>query len=56
MKPKPKPESDEYKAFENLLSSVLTVSKAELNKRIEAEKRKPKAPASHASAFPSKPA
>lgn len=41
---KPKPQSEEYKAFENLLGSVLKVSKTELNQRIEAEKtaRKPK--------------
>lgn len=39
-----KPQSPEYKAFENLLSSVLKVSKTELKQRIEAEKttRKPK--------------
>jgi hypothetical protein len=53
---KSKPETPEYKAFENLLGQVLTVSKAELNKRIEAEKRKPKAPSSRASDAPSKPA
>ena len=39
---KPKPESEEYKAFEALLGSVLSVSKTELNRRIDAEKRKPK--------------
>jgi hypothetical protein len=36
---KPKPQSAEYKAFENLLGKVLTVSKAELNQRIEKEKQ-----------------
>jgi hypothetical protein len=36
---KPKPQSEEYKAFENLLGSVLTVSKAELNERLKEEKR-----------------
>jgi hypothetical protein len=51
-----KPQSAEYKAFENLLGSVLSVSKAELNRRIQAEKRKPKAPASRVSAAPAKPA
>ena len=45
-----KPQSAEYKAFENLLGSVLSVSKTELNRRIQAEKRKPKAPASRVSA------
>jgi hypothetical protein len=56
---KPKPQSEEYKAFEALLGSVLSVSKAELNQRIAQEKRKkhePKAHASRASASPSKPA
>jgi hypothetical protein len=51
---KPKPQSAEYKAFENLLGQVLTVSKTELKSRIEAEKREPKAPASRASAAPTK--
>jgi hypothetical protein len=54
---KPKPQSAEYKAFENLLGSVLSVSKAELNRRIaeeKSEKRTPKAPASHVSAVPTK--
>ena len=36
---KTKPTSPEYKAFENLLGSVLSVSKAELSKRIQDEKR-----------------
>lgn len=36
---KTKPDSPEYKAFENLLGRVLTVSKAELNRRIEQEKQ-----------------
>lgn len=36
---KPKPQSDEYKAFESLLGSVLKVSKAELNERLDEEKR-----------------
>ena len=52
-----KPQSAEYKAFENLLGSVLTVSKVELNRRIEQEKserRTAKAPASRVSAAPAK--
>jgi len=55
---KPKPESPEYKAFENLLGSVLTVSKAELNKRLEQEKREKRTPksASRVSAGQAKPA
>jgi hypothetical protein len=55
---KVKPQSPEYKAFENLLGSVLSVSKTELNKRIEQEKngkRTPKGPASRVSDAPSKP-
>ena len=50
----PKPQSPEYKAFENLLGSVLSVSKAELKRRIQAEKRKPKTPASRVSGVPAK--
>jgi len=42
----PKPQSDEYKAFENLLSKVLTVSKEELKRRIEQEKREKRIPKS----------
>ncbi len=36
---KPKPQSDEYRAFENMLGKVLTVTKEELNQRLEKEKR-----------------
>jgi hypothetical protein len=43
---RPKPQSPEYKAFENLLGEVLTVSKAELNRRIEADKREKRTPKS----------
>lgn len=43
---KAKPQSEEYRRFENLLGRVLTVSKAELNERLKAEKRTPKRPAS----------
>jgi hypothetical protein len=50
----PKPQSDEYKAFENLLGKVLSVSKAELQSRLKAEKReKQTRAASHASGAPS---
>lgn len=35
---KTKPQSPEYRAFENLLGQVLTVSKTELNRRIAEEK------------------
>jgi hypothetical protein len=35
---KPKPQSPEYAAFENLLGKVLKVSKSELRERIEQEK------------------
>jgi hypothetical protein len=41
---KPKPQSDEYKAFEGLLGRVLSVSKVELNKRIEEDKREKRTP------------
>ena len=53
---KTKPQSPEYKAFENLLGNVLQVSKTELNKRIEAdkrEKRTSKTASSRASGVPS---
>ncbi len=53
---KTKPQSPEYKAFENLLGTVLSVSKTELNRRIAEEKRTPKAPASRVSVVPTKPA
>jgi hypothetical protein len=56
---KAKPQSEEYRAFKALLGSVLSVSKVELNKRIEQEKhekRKPNGRASRVAAFPSKPA
>jgi hypothetical protein len=55
---KAKPQSEEYTRFENLLGEVLTISKEELNRRLEAEKREkrtPKAPASRASGEPSNP-
>lgn len=40
---KPKPQSEEYRAFENLLGRVLKVSKSELQSRIAAEKREKQA-------------
>ena len=53
---KTKPTSDEYRAFENILAATLTVSKAELDRRLKAEKeaKHPKS-ASPASASLSKP-
>jgi hypothetical protein len=53
-----KPQSAEYKAFESLLGQVLTVSKTELNKRIEQEKSEKRTPksASRVSVSPAKPA
>ena len=53
---KQKPTSAEYKAFENILAATLTVSKAELDRRLKAEKeaKHPKS-ASPASASRSKP-
>jgi len=41
---KPKPQSDEYKAFETMLGKVLTVTKTELNQRLEKEKQEKKTP------------
>jgi hypothetical protein len=41
----PKPQSAEYKTFEALLGNVLSVSKTEINRRMEEskkEKREPK--------------
>jgi hypothetical protein len=36
---KPKPQSEEYRAFEALLGGVLQVSKVELNQRLKQEKQ-----------------
>jgi len=44
-----KPQSEEYKAFESLLGSVLRVTKAELNERLKTEKREKPKSASRAS-------
>jgi hypothetical protein len=49
---KPKPQSDEYRAFENVLGKVLTVTKAELNERLK--KEKPQKPARPSLSGPSK--
>jgi hypothetical protein len=55
---KPKPTSPEYKAFESLLGQVLTVSKAEIDRRIEEDKREKRTPksSSRVSVSRSKPA
>ena len=55
---KMKPTSPEYKAFESLLGSVLSVSKTELNRRIAEEKNEKRSPksASRVSVSPPKPA
>jgi hypothetical protein len=55
---KPKPQSEEYTRFENLLEKVLTVPKAEINRRIEEDKREKRTPksSSRASVSRSKPA
>ena len=54
---KTKPTSDEYKAFENMLGKVLTVSKTELNRRIAEDKQEKRIPksASRVPAVPAKP-
>jgi hypothetical protein len=41
---KSKPQSSEYKAFEDLLGQVLSVSKTELNRRIAEEKSEKRTP------------
>ena len=41
---KPKPQSEEYRAFENVLGKVLTVTKAELSQRLKAEKQEKNTP------------
>jgi hypothetical protein len=55
---KSKPTSPEYKAFENVLGKVLSVSKTELNRRMEESKkikRGIKSPASPVPAASTKP-
>jgi len=49
---KAKPQSEEYRKFESLLGRVLTVSKAELNNRLDAEKREKRSPKASASRAP----
>lgn len=41
-----KPQSEEYRAFEALLGDVLSVSKEELNRRIEQENNEKRIPKS----------
>jgi hypothetical protein len=43
---KRKPQSEEYTRFENLLGDVLSVSKEEITRRIEEDKREKKKPKS----------
>jgi hypothetical protein len=47
---KPPPDDPEFDRFTGVLRDILKVSKTELNRRLEAEKREPKAPASRDSA------
>jgi hypothetical protein len=49
------PQSEEYARFENLLGEVLKVSKAEITRRIEEDKREKRTPkaSSRVSAEPS---
>jgi len=47
---KPPPNSPEFSRFTGAMRDILKVSKVEMNRRIEAEKRKPKASASPVSA------
>lgn len=49
---KAKPQSDEYRAFENVLGKVLTVTKAELKERLK--KEEPQQPARPLLSGPSK--
>jgi hypothetical protein len=51
-----KPQSAEYKAFESLLGQVLSVSKAEINRRIAEEKSEKRTPRGHASRVSAAPA
>jgi hypothetical protein len=43
---KPKPQSEEYTRFENLLEKVLKVPKVEITRRIEEDKREKRTPKS----------
>jgi len=55
---KAKPQSSEYKAFESLLSKVLSVPKSEISKHLKEQKREKEnlKSSSRASAASSKPA
>jgi hypothetical protein len=48
------PNNPEFARFTDAMRSILKVSKTELNRRLEAEKRKPKASASPSSDVQSK--
>ncbi len=48
------PDNSEFARFTSAMRGIMKVSKAELNRRMKAEKRKPKAPAVPASAVPAK--
>jgi hypothetical protein len=50
-----KPDSDEYRSFEHLLTKVLSVSKAELNARLSKRKKEAPKSASPAPVVPTKP-
>jgi hypothetical protein len=51
---KPPPDTPEFARFTDALRSMMKVSKVEMTRRIEAEKRKPKASASRVSVESSK--
>jgi hypothetical protein len=53
---KTKPQTPEYKAFENLLGQVLSVPKAEITRRIEDDKREKQASKSRVYPAPVSPA
>jgi hypothetical protein len=51
---KPPPDNPEFARFTEAMRTIVKVSKVEMNRRIEAEKRKPKASASRVSGAASK--
>ncbi len=51
---KPPPDNPEFARFTGAMRKIMKVSKAEINRRIEAEKRKPKSSASPVSVESSK--
>jgi len=53
---KSKPQSPEYKVFENLLGKVLRVPKAEIDRRIAEDKREKRTAVKSASRVPVSPA